>query len=337
MTVLRDTDAWYDLEDYARLSFCEKHPLIRKRQEAGADLVMLKVKIDIAWRFGTLFSDRDAALPHRQGESIEDLKMVKLDAVRKSNLEEWDPDYTYNQAEVMVKSIVPIDYIVNLDDPIVIPPLDSGNMNDTEITRDNLKKAINTLVFLGDLFRNSSFLKRAEDGRNEKKRLTMFSFAGILGYLFEEEYCFGNYSALVDNEVLRYYSPIRITMSDSIDREKAISDLTNNWSVILQTILEIQTSNSEEKNSFIELQPEIDLVTKVLEKLSGSKCRKPTIGYAKLQDSKRSQFNPDAFTQMVEEAEYNPFSITNEPTLQNFPPLPGDLRYLRNRQKILYK
>lgn len=29
---------------------------------------------------------------------------------------------------------------------------------------------------------------------------------------------------------------------------------------------------------------------------------------------------------MVEEAEYNPFSITNEPTLQNFPPLPGDLR-----------
>ena len=99
-------------------------------------------------------------------------------------------------------------------------------------------------------------------------------------------------------------------MSDSIDREKAISDLTNNWSGILQTILEIQTSNSEEKDSFIELQPEIDLVTKVLEKLSGSKCRKPTIGYAKLQDPKRSQFSPDAFTQMVEEAEYNPFSIT---------------------------
>lgn len=326
MTVLRDTDASFGLEDYARLSFCEKHPLIRKRQEAGADLVMLKVKIDIAWRFGTLFSDRDAALPHRHGESIDDLKRVKLDAVRKSNLEEWNPDYTYNQAEVMVKSIVPIDYIVNLDDPIVIQPLDSEYSNDTEITRDNLKKAINTLVFIGDLFRNSSFLMRAEDGRNEKKRLTMFSFAGILGYLFEEEYGFGNYSALVDNEMQRYYSPIRITMSDSIDREKAISDLTNNWSGILQTILEIQTSNSEEKDSFIELQPEIDLVTKVLEKLSGSKCRKPTIGYAKLQDPKRSQFSPDAFTQMVEEAEYNPFSITNEPTLQNFPPLPGDLR-----------
>jgi len=178
MTVLRDTDAWYDLEDYARLSFCEKHPLIRKRQEAGADLVMLKVKIDIAWRFGTLFSDRD-----RQGESIEDLKMVKLDAVRKSNLEEWDPDYTYNQAEVMVKSIVPIDYIVNLDDPIVIPPLDSGNMNDTEITRDNLKKAINTLVFLGDLFRNSSFLMRAEDGRNEKKTYYVF-FCWNIGLSF---------------------------------------------------------------------------------------------------------------------------------------------------------
>lgn len=326
MTVLRDTDASYDLEDYARLSFCKRHPLIKKRQQAGADLVLLKIKKDIAWKYGSLFSDRDAAQPyHQQGGSIEDLSKVRISAIRKTDLEEWDQDYYFNQAEVMVKSIIPIEYIVNIDDPENIPPEEPSSLGDTRITKQNLTKAINTLVFLSDLFRNSSFLSSSEDGRNEKKRATMFSFAGILGYLYEEEYGFGKYSSLVDKDMQNYYAIIKSTLSDSKNKTKAISDLTNNWSGVLQTILEIQTSNTEENKNFVDIQPEIDYVTKIMEKLSGSKCRKPTIGYAEIQDPPRSQFNPDAFSHMVEEAGYNPFEITIEPTLQNFPPLPEGL------------
>lgn len=323
MTLLRDTDASFWLEDYARLSFCERHPLIKKRQEAGADLVLLKIKLDVAWRYETLFSDRDAASPnHHHGGTIEDLKMVRMDAIHKSNLEEWDPDYEFNQAEVMVKSIIPIEYIENIDNPIDILPIQQSSSERVEITCKTMERAIQCISILSSLFQKSSFLLSAQDGRNERKKRTMYSFAGILGYLYEEEYCFGAFSELVNTEILSHFFAMKITLLDTENRLKAISDLANNWSDILQTILEIQTSNTNDSKDFIELQPEITHVTRVIEEISGSKCRKPIIGYVKTSDPRKSQFNQDAFTEMVEEATYNPFRITAKPELQRFPPFP---------------
>lgn len=322
MTVLRDTDAYYNLEDYTRLSFCERHPLIKKRQAAGADLVLLKIKIDVAWRYDTLFADRDAAKPHHQGGTIDDLKLVRMDAVHKRNLDEWDPDYDYNQAEVMVKSIVPIEFIVNIDNPIELSSDEVSSPEVGEITKEKLIRAITTLAYLSDLFKHSSFLLAAGDGRNEKKRVTMFSFAGILGYQFEEIYHFGDYGSLVDMPMQQHYDKIIAALADADDGTMGIADLSNNWSDILQTILEIQTANVVESKSFINLQPEIDNITDVIEALSGTKCRKPTIGYVNIPEPKRTQFGRDTFTEMVENAVYNPFGITTEPTLQNFPPLP---------------
>lgn len=321
MTLLRDKDAYFRLEDYARLSFCDRHPLIRKRQEAGADLVLLKVKLDVAWRYDTLFSDRDAASKyHHHGSTIEDLKMVRMDSVRKSNLEEWDPDYEYNQAEVMVKSIIPLEFIENIDNPIEIPSAQLSSLERIDISRKNMVRAILTINMLSNLFYNSSFLLSAGDGRNEKKKRTMYSFAGILGFLFEDEYCFGNFSDLIDKAIQLHYLATKTTLSDPEIRAKAISDLANNWSDVLQTILEIQTSNTYESKDFIELQPEIDHVTRIIEEISCKKCRKPIIGYAKTPDPRSSQFNRDANTQMIEEATYNPYGITAKPELQRFPP-----------------
>ena len=279
MTLLRYIDALYGLADYARLSFCKRHPLIKKRQEAGADLVLLKIKPEVAWRYDTLFSDRDAAKPHHQGGTIEDLKKVRMDAVHKMNLEEWDRDYVYNQAEVMVKSIVPIEFIVNIDDPIELSPKVVSSPEDCKITKNKLIKAIKALAYLSELFKDSTFLLAAKDGRNEKKRVTMYSFAGILGYQFEEVYHFGDYCSLVDMPMRQHYDKIIATLADPDGSTLAIANLSNNWSDILQTILEIQTNNVEESKTFINLQPEIDNITDVIEALSGSKCRKPTIGY----------------------------------------------------------
>lgn len=337
MTRLRYADAKFELEDYARLSFCERHPLIKKRQAAGADLVLLKIKIDVAWRYDTLFSDRDAAIPHHQGGTIDDLKLVKMDAVRKMNLEEWDQDYVYNQAEVMVKSIVPIEYILNIDDPIELSSDEGSSLEDDEITKEKLIRAITTLAYLSDLFKNSSFLLAAGDGRNEKKRVTMYSFAGILGYQFEEVYHFGDYGSLVDMPMQQHYDKIIATLADADDGTMGIADLSNNWSDVLQTILEIQTANKEESKTFIDLQPEIDNITDVIEALSGTKCRKPTIGYVTIPEPKRTQFGRDTFTEMVENAVYNPFGITTEPTLQNFPPLPDLHNTFRAELQDLYR
>lgn len=325
MTLLRDKDAFLHLEDYARLSFCDKHPLIKKRQEAGADLVLLKIKLDVAWIYDTLFSDRDAAQPnHHHGSTIEDLKRVSMEAVHKSNLEEWDPDYEFNQAEVMVKSIIPIEYIENIDNPIEIP-IPPSSPERIKITYETMVRAIHTITILSGLFQNSSFLLSAKDGRNEKKKRTMYNFAVILGYLFEEEYCFGDFTDLVDMELQSHFFATKMTLSDAENRSKAISDLANNWSDILQVILEIQTSKTDDSKDFIELQPEIDYATRVIEEISGIKCRKPIIGYAKTPDPRRSQFNRDAFTQMVEEATYNPFRISAKPELQRFPPFPDSI------------
>lgn len=337
MTLLRDADASFGLEDYTRLSFCERHPLIEKRQEAGADLVLLKIKIDVAWRYDTLFSDRDAAKQHHHGGTIDDLKLVRMDAVHKRNLDEWDPDYDYNQAEVMVKSIVPIEYIVNIDDPIDLSPPKVSSPEDVEITKEKLIRAITTLAYLSDLFKNSAFLLAAGDGRDEKKRVTMYSFAGILGYQFEEVYHFGNYGSLVDVPMQQHYDKIIATLADADDGTMGIADLSNNWSDILQTILEIQTANVVESKTFIDLQPEIDNITDVIEALSGTKCRKPTIGYVTIPKPKRTQFGRDTFTEMVENAVYNPFRITIDPTLQNFPPLPDLHNIFKAELQDLYK
>ena len=337
MTSLRYIDALSGLADYARLSFCERHPLIKKRQEAGADLVLLKIKPDVAWRYDTLFSDRDAAKPHHEGSTIEDLKMVRMDAVHKMNLEEWDRDYIYNQAEVMVKSIVPIEFIVNIDDPIELSPETVSSPEEGKITKNKLIKAIKALGYLSELFKNSTFLLAAQDGRNEKKSITMYSFAGILGYQFEEVYHFGDYSSLADVPMRQHYDKFFATLADPDGSTLAIANLSNNWSDILQTILEIQTNNVEESKTFINLQPEIDNITDVIEALSGSKCRKPTIGYITIPEPKRTQFGRDTFTEMVENAVYNPFGITAEPTLQNFPPLPDLHKIFKAELFSLYK
>lgn len=115
MRHLRNKDAEFFLEDYVRLSFCKRHPLIDGR---SGNLVLLKFKIDVALFESTLFSDRDAALDeHEHGNRYEDLLKVRLDATKRTITDPNDPDFAYCQAEIMVRSFIPQDYIVNLDEP----------------------------------------------------------------------------------------------------------------------------------------------------------------------------------------------------------------------------
>lgn len=115
MRHLRNKDAEFFLEDYVRLSFCKRHPLIEGR---SGNLVLLKFKIDVALFESTLFSDRDAALDeHEHGNRYEDLLKVRLDATKRTITDANDPDFAYCQAEIMVKSFIPQEYIVNLDEP----------------------------------------------------------------------------------------------------------------------------------------------------------------------------------------------------------------------------
>ena len=83
------------------------------------DLVLLIIKIDVAWLKGTLYSDINAAaLNHQHGSKLKDLQLVDFNAVKRHYVSRDDEDFGAHQAEVLVKTHIPSKYIINLDDPI---------------------------------------------------------------------------------------------------------------------------------------------------------------------------------------------------------------------------
>lgn len=114
----RNLDTRYDLQDYVRLSFCNDHPMAFRKHKEGARLVLLKIKIDVAAFQDTAFSDMNAAdSDHTHGSELRDLQRVDIGATQKSFVRRDDPDFHTHQAECMVKTFVPIEYIENINHP----------------------------------------------------------------------------------------------------------------------------------------------------------------------------------------------------------------------------
>lgn len=110
-------DELHGLADYVRLSFCDDHPMAYRLRDK--DLVLLIIKIDVAWLKGTLYSDINAAaLNHQHGSKLKDLQLVDFNAVKRHYVSRDDEDFGAHQAEVLVKTHIPAKYILNLDDPI---------------------------------------------------------------------------------------------------------------------------------------------------------------------------------------------------------------------------
>ena len=85
-------------------------------QQSGSDIVILKIKADVALLKGTLFSDINAADKlHTHGGELEDLERVNFNATQRKYVSRNDADFKPHQAEVMVKTFVSKEYIVNLD------------------------------------------------------------------------------------------------------------------------------------------------------------------------------------------------------------------------------
>ena len=109
-------DKRYGLEDYVRLSFCDDHPMAFRLQQSGSNIIILKIKSEVALLKDTLFSDVNATDKlHTHGGTLEDLKRVNFNATKKHYVSKNDVDFKPHQAEVMVKTFVPKKYIVNLD------------------------------------------------------------------------------------------------------------------------------------------------------------------------------------------------------------------------------
>ena len=114
-------DIRYGLQDYVRLSFCDDHPMIFKHQQNGIDLVLLKIDTEVATWKGTLFSDINATdNDHHHGDTLSDLRMVDFHAVKRNFVRRDDEDFKPHQAEIMVKTFIPIQYIKNIDSPLYL-------------------------------------------------------------------------------------------------------------------------------------------------------------------------------------------------------------------------
>lgn len=114
----RGLDQRQGLEDYVRLSFCSDHPMAWRKQQEGSTLVLLKIKIDVAAFKDTQFSNVNAAAnDNRHGKSLEDLHRVNIAATQQRYVSRENPIFHEHQAECMVKTFIPIEYITNINNP----------------------------------------------------------------------------------------------------------------------------------------------------------------------------------------------------------------------------
>lgn len=115
----RDLDMRYGLQDYVRLSFCREHPMQYVAIKDGRiqDPVILLINTEVAYLKDTLFSNMNATKTgHLKGGSLEDLNRIKFEIVKQHNQFKLNElDRCYYQAEVLVKTWIPIKYIMNID------------------------------------------------------------------------------------------------------------------------------------------------------------------------------------------------------------------------------
>jgi len=115
----RQLDIKAGLQNYVRLSFCAKNPMMYVSLNEGriSKPVMLQIKLDALHRPGVLFSDCNAT---RLGASIkEDPSVVRFDVVKaKTQFDVAEPLRQFYQAEALVPSPIPPDLIIFPDRPL---------------------------------------------------------------------------------------------------------------------------------------------------------------------------------------------------------------------------
>ncbi len=121
----RQNDTTNGKRDFVRLAFNKEHPMlyIAQKDERITSPVWLEIKIDVAFWELTEFADKNAAAfksyTPNIGKDLQFLKNIRFDILSKAktykhyNLAEEEKPY--NQAEVLVKTWIPIKYITNIN------------------------------------------------------------------------------------------------------------------------------------------------------------------------------------------------------------------------------
>ena len=110
-------DLYNGVADYVHLSFCESHPMAYHHKQDGEDIVVLKISTEVALLDDTKFSDMNAVDSKcRCEQGLKGLKLVNFAATKEKFLTNDNPLFKYKQAEILVKTHVPLEYILNIDE-----------------------------------------------------------------------------------------------------------------------------------------------------------------------------------------------------------------------------
>lgn len=118
-TLGRSLDLEFGLEDYVRLSFIKDHPMKHVAMNEGRITrpYLLKVSIEVCYFENTRFSDMNAAdRRHTNGDSVDFLSSLRFDLFHKSYFDLNPIEKKQHQAEVLVKTWIPAEYITNFNE-----------------------------------------------------------------------------------------------------------------------------------------------------------------------------------------------------------------------------
>lgn len=114
----RSLDMEFNLEDYVRLSFIKDHPMKHVAINEGriAKPYLLEVSIEVCYFENTKFSDMNAAdRRHTNDDSADFLQSLRFDLFQQNYFNLSPTEKKMHQAEVLVKTWIPIEHITNIN------------------------------------------------------------------------------------------------------------------------------------------------------------------------------------------------------------------------------
>ena len=123
--VSRQNDTVNGKKDFVRIAFNKEHPMlfIAQNDRRISRPVWLDIDIEVAYFEHTEFSDKNAAAFSSYtpiiGKETQHLANIRFDILKKAEIVKHykllDDEKPYNQAEVLVKTWIPIEYIKNIE------------------------------------------------------------------------------------------------------------------------------------------------------------------------------------------------------------------------------
>jgi len=113
----RSLDEEFGLEDFVRLSFIKDHPMKHVAMNEGriTKPYLLKVSVEVCYFENTRFSDMNAAARrHTNNDTFEFLETLRFDLFPRSYFDLTPTEKKLHQAEVLVKTWIPAEYITNI-------------------------------------------------------------------------------------------------------------------------------------------------------------------------------------------------------------------------------